>query len=130
MGRGHIGLAFVLLCLFPVIVFIPDLTIYGVQSYKSNSIVEQVTKEIEMQGGVTTEVEQVFQRVLKENGMSDKGFTIEYNRTGQIEHRGRFVVQFKGEYTFRAFNLLGTGKGKFTLPITSTDSGLSEVWIR
>lgn len=128
--KGHIGLAFVLLLLFPVIVIIPDLTIYGTLAYKSNSVVEQVTKEIEMQGGITTEVEEVFQRILKEQGMTKKDFSIQYNRSGQIEHRGRFVVQFKGEYTFRAFNLLGTGIGNFTLPITSTDSGLSEVWIR
>lgn len=128
--RGHIGLAFSLLLFFPVIVMVPDLIIYGTWAYKSNSIVEQVTKEAEMLGGITPEVENRFNEALADYGLTDKGFTIEYDRTGQLQYRDRFTVQLKADYTFTAFNLLGTGVGKFTLPITATDSGISEVWIR
>jgi len=128
--KGYMGLAFVLLMTFPIMVLIPDLIVYGTYSYKANTIVEQTTKEAEMQGGITQEVEEQYNKAMKRYGMDGKGFKISYDRTGKFEHRGRFEVELAGQYTFRAFNLLGTGVGQFTLPIVSKDSGVNEVWLR
>ncbi len=128
--RATVGVAFSLLLLIPIIVFIPDLIVYGTWNYKANAVVEQVTKEAEMVGGITPEVESRMQKSLKDFGLENKGFKATYDRTGQVEHRGRFTVTLKGEYTFKGFNLMGTGIGYFSLPVTSIDSGMSEVWIR
>jgi len=128
--RGYVGLAFILLILFPVILFIPELVVYGVQTTKANDLVEQTTKQAELVGGITPEVQQRFEESLKQYGLDSEKFAVSYSNVGMVEHRGKFVVQVKGSYTFRTFNFLGTGVGKFSLPITATDSGVSEVWIR
>lgn len=128
--KGHVEVAFFMIIAFVFVVFIPDLVVYGTLSYKANSVVEQTTKEAEMQGGVTTEVQTQFQSFLEDYGLDDKGFTVSYDKTGEIQHRGRFEVALQGQYTFRALNFLGTGVGNFSLPITAVDSGVSEVWYR
>ncbi|MEQ2529120.1 DUF4320 family protein [Bacillaceae bacterium CLA-AA-H227] len=128
--RGAVGIAFFLLISFSIMVFIPDIIVYGTWTYKANSIVEKVTKEAEIQGGVTPSVEAHYNQIIKDYGMEDKGFTVKYSQKGQIQHQGRFTVEFEGAYTFRSFNLLGTGIGNFTLPIKANDSGRSEVWYR
>ena len=128
--RGTVGIAFVLLMLFPVITFIPELIIYGVQAVKANDLVEQTTKHAELVGGITPEVQQRFEEALEEKKLNPDLFKVSYSTNGMVDHRGKFVGQVKGSYTFRAFNLLGTGIGNVTLPITATDSGVSEVWIR
>lgn len=128
--RSPVGFAFILMLLLPIMVFIPDLIVYGTWNYKANAVVEQVTKEAEMVGGITPEVESRMQQSLKEYGLEGKGFTATYDRTGLVEHRGRFVVELKGKYTFKGFNIMGSKIGHFSLPITSIDSGMSEVWIR
>lgn len=128
--RGQIGIAFFMFFAFIFVVFIPDLIVYGTLSYKANSVVEQTTKEAEMQGGITSSVQNQVQSFIKDFGLEDKGFTITYDSTGQMQHRERFEVSLQGQYTFRAFNFLGTGIGNFSLPITAVDSGVSEVWYR
>lgn len=128
--KGIIASGFFMLITFSFIVFVPDLIVYGTLTYKANAVVEKTTKEAEMQGGVTTSVEEEFQKIMSKYGMQDKDFKVAYDRKGTIEHRGHFEVRLQGEHTFRAFNLLGTGVGTFTLPITAVDSGVSEVWYR
>lgn len=128
--RGAVGLAFFLMLSMVIMVFIPDLIVYGTLSYKANAVVEQTTKEAEMQGGITTSVKSFHQQIVEDYGMDDKGFNVVYSNNGPVQHRGRFTVEYNGEYTFRSFNLLGTGIGQFTLPITAKDSGISEVWQR
>lgn len=128
--KNYISYALILISLFPFFLLIPDLVIYGTQAYKANGIVEQVTKEAEMVGGFTASVDERYEEALSQYGLEDKGFSVHYSDTGLVEHKGKFVVQVRGSYTFQAFNLLGTGIGHFTLPIVATDSGVSEVWIR
>ena len=128
--RGPIGFAFILQMLFPIILFVPELIIYGVQSTKMNDLAEQTTKHAELVGGITEEVKATYQATLKEYGLDPDKFTIAYSKEGMVQHKGKFTVQIKGSYTFRTFNFFGTGIGNFTLPMTGTDSGVSEVWIR
>lgn len=128
--RGPIGLAFFLLMTFSILVFIPDLIVYGTLNYKANAVVQNTTKEAEMQGGITQSVQDKYQEYLTKYGLDNKGFTISYSSTGLLQQKEHFSIELKGEYTFKAFNLLGTGIGNFTLPISSYDSGISQVWLR
>lgn len=130
MTRGYTALGLMLLIIFPIITFVPELIVYGTLATKANSVVEQTIKEAEMTGGITPEVEEQYKKILKEYGLDDKGFSIKYDRIGKVAHRERFAVELKGSYTFKTFNLLGTGIGNFSLPIVSNDSGISEVWTR
>lgn len=113
-----------------IIVFIPELIIYGHQTAKANDLVEQTTKHAEMVGGVTPEVENRFKESLVEYGLDPKVFSVSYSSKGMIGHRAKFTVKVEGSYKFRTFNILGTGIGNFTLGIFATDSGVSEVWVR
>ncbi|CAI6330749.1 DUF4320 family protein [Bacillus subtilis] len=128
--RGAVGLAFFFLMTMAIMVFIPDLIVYGTLSYKANTVVAKTTKEAEMQGGFTPTVEKRYQELMKEYGLDDKGMTVSYNKKGEVQYNEQVQVQIKGEYTFKSFNLLGTGVGQFKLPIESSDSGVSEVWYR
>lgn len=128
--KNYTSYAYILFMLMPILMFIPDLVIYGTLASKSNSLVEQVTKEAEMVGGLTVFVDNRYEDALSQYGLENKGFTVDYSRTGEIEHKGKFVVQVRGTHTFKTFNFLGSGLGHFTVPITATDSGISEVWIR
>ncbi|MGG1021165.1 DUF4320 family protein [Bacillus paralicheniformis] len=128
--RGAVGWAFFFLMSMSVMVFIPDLIVYGTLSYKANTVVAKTTKEAEMQGGITASVENRYKELLKEYGLDDKGFKVSYNKKGEIQYNDPVKVEIEGEYTFKSFNLLGTGVGQFKLPIRSSDSGHSEVWYR
>lgn len=128
--KGHVGFAFVLLMLIPFLLFIPELIVYGVQTDKANALAEQTTKQAELLGGITPEVQQRFNEALEEYKLDPEIFSVSYSNNGAVQRNGKFVVQVQGQYTFRTFNVLGTGLGNFSLPITATDSGVSEVWIR
>ncbi|MEK5105045.1 DUF4320 family protein [Cytobacillus sp. FSL M8-0252] len=128
--RGAIGYGFFLMMSMVIMVFIPDLIVYGTLNYKANAITAQVTKEAEMQGGITNSVKSSYTRIENELGMNNKGFNISYENEGEIQQGGRFAIEYKGEYTFKAINLLGSGVGQFTLPISAKKSGISEVWQR
>jgi|APAga8741244001_1050109.scaffolds.fasta_scaffold07726_5 hypothetical protein len=128
--RGHIGLAFFLLISFVFIIFIPDIIVFSAQNNKVNQVVEKITKEAEMQGGVNNEVQQYSQRLLEDYNIQDKGYEISYSSTEPLQQGQQFTVKMEGEYKFKAINLLGTGIGGFTLNISSEDSGRSEVWYR
>ncbi|MED3804431.1 DUF4320 family protein [Lysinibacillus xylanilyticus] len=121
---------FAVIVLAFIFLFLPEMAIYTVQAAKANDVAEQTTKHAELVGGITDEVKARFKETLKEKGLNPDLFTVSYSREGEVEHRGKFVVQVKGSFTFRAFNFLGTGRGLIKVPITATDSGMSEVWIR
>lgn len=126
--RGAVGMAFFLLMSMSIMVFVPDLIVYGTWAYKANAVVEQVTKEGEMKGGITPDVQSFQRQMERDYNLDGKGFTVTYSTESTVHYREKFVVEYEGAYTFRAFNLLGTGIGTFTLPIHAKDTGLSEVW--
>lgn len=126
--RGAVGMAFFWLMSMSIMIFVPDLVVYGTLVYKANAVTEQTTKEAEMKGGITSDVKMFYRQVEQDYGMQNKGFTMQYRTDHDVHYREKFSVAYQGTYTFRAFNLLGTGVGKFTLPITAQDTGVSEVW--
>lgn len=128
--KASIGLSFAIMLFIPFLILLPDLFIYGTTAYKANAVIEHVTKEAEMQGGITPEVEALFNETMEDYGLADKNFTVNYSSTGAIQHRGRFEITLEGSYRFRTFNVLGTGLGSFNAPISAKDSGVSEVWVR
>ncbi|MGC7930650.1 MULTISPECIES: DUF4320 family protein [Lysinibacillus] len=128
--NSYIGAAFVLLILFPFAVFLPELSVYGVQSTKANNVTEQTTKHAELMGGITPEVKARFQETLGESGLNPANFHITYSTEGKVQHKEKFSVKVTGTFTFKTFNVLGTGIGNIKVPISSLDSGVSEVWIR
>ncbi|MFS0783379.1 DUF4320 family protein [Bacillus sp. 1P06AnD] len=128
--KGYVGTAFVLLMTLCFSVFIPDLIVYGTLNYKANAIVESTTKEAEMLGGITPEVKTSMDETIKQYGYDRQKYNVEFGNSGKMQQGGKFTVKLSSEYTFKAFNLLGTGVGKFTLPVEAEDSGISEVWYR
>lgn len=113
-----------------VMVLIPDLSIYGMQNVKANQVTEQLTREIELAGGISNDIQDTYKSIMYAYGLDPDKFTLEISREGNIEYRGKFVVAVKGSYLFKTFNILGSGVGQINLPISGTDSGISEVWIR
>lgn len=128
--RGQVGIAFFLLISFVFVIFIPDIIVFSVQNNKVNQVVEKITKEAEMQGGVNEEVQQYYTKLLTDYNIEDKGYEISYSSTEPLQQGQQFSVKMEGEYKFKAINLMGTGIGGFTLNISSEDSGRSEVWYR
>ncbi len=128
--NNYVSYGFIILLLLPFILFVPELTIYGVQSVKANNVIEDVTKYAEMSGGITPEVETMYTNRLIEIGLDPNNFSISYSKKGRLQHQEKFTVQLKGSFTFKTFNVLGTGIGNFKAPISAIDSGISEVWIR
>ncbi|MED5094548.1 DUF4320 family protein [Bacillus safensis] len=128
--RGVVGWAFFFLMSMSIIVFIPDLIVYGTIQYKAQTVVAKTTKEAEMQGGITPAVEQKYKELMEQYGLQDKGLKISYDKTGQKQFGDVVQMKLDGEYTFKSFNLLGTGAGQFNLPINTSDQGRSEVWYR
>lgn len=128
--KGYISFAFFLLLALPLVVLVPDLIVYGTLNYKASSVVAQVTKEAEMMGGITTPVQDRADELIEQYGLDGQNMNLSYSSTGKVNYRGRFSVELSGSYTFKSFNLLGTGIGEFTLPIKQGDTGFSEVWVR
>jgi len=123
--RGAIGMAFFWLMSMSIMVFVPDLIVYGTLVYKANAAVEQATKEAEMRGGFTPEVEAHYKKVLRDYGLEEEGIIAHQSSVG---YRDKMMIGYQGTYRFRAFHLLGTGGGTFTLPIVAQDIGVNEVW--
>lgn len=123
--RGAIGMAFFWLMSMSIMVFVPDLIVYGTLVYKANAAVEQATKEAEMRGGFTPEVEAHYKKVLHDYGLEMEGAR---GHPSTVPYRDKIMIGYQGTYTFRAFNLFGTGVGTFTLPIVAQDVGVNEVW--
>jgi len=113
-----------------MMVLIPDLSIYGIQHVKANQVTEQLTREIELAGGISNDIQDTYESIMYAYGLDPDKFTLQISREGNIEYRGKFVVAVKGNYLFKTFNILGSGVGQINLPISATDSGISEVWIR
>lgn len=113
-----------------MMVLIPDLSIYGIQHVKANQVTEQLTREIELAGGISNDIQDTYESIMYAYGLDPDKFTLQISREGNIEYRGKFVVAVKSNYLFKTFNILGSGVGQINLPISATDSGISEVWIR
>ncbi|MCM3227709.1 DUF4320 family protein [Terribacillus saccharophilus] len=128
--KGAVATGFFFLSVLALVVFVPDIIVYGVQSGKANDAIQEITLDAEQQGGITNQVKANADETMKRYGLDNRGYSITYSDSGQIQHGGRFNVELDGEYTFKAFNLLGTGVGQFSLPIHSSESGSSNVWWR
>jgi len=128
--KGQIGTLFGMLILIPLIVLVPELIVYGVQTQKVATIASNITREAERQGGVTQPVMTYGNQQLSDNGLNTKGYKISYNRTGLVNAGEKIEVTVSGTYDFAMFNFLGTGLGSAKLNIMQKESGYSQVWIR
>lgn len=128
--KGQIGTAFGMLILIPLIVLVPELIVYGVQTQKVSTIASNITREAERQGGVPQGVKDYAYSQLADNGLDTKGYKVSYNRTGVINAGEKIEVTVKGTYEFSMFNFLGTGLGTSKLDIIQKETGYSQVWQR
>lgn len=128
--KGQVGTLFGMLILIPLIVLVPELIVYGVQTQKVSTIASNITREAERQGGVQQTVRNYADTQLEDNGLSQKGFKVSYNRTGTINAGEKIEVTVKGTYEFGMFNFLGTGLGSAKIDILQKETGYSQVWER
>jgi len=128
--KGTIGTAFGLLLTIPILIFMAKLMVYGVQVSKVSTIATNITREAERQGGVSPSVIAYANSQLENGALDNKGFKVQYNRTGLVDKGGKIEVTVSGIYEMDFLNFLGTGAGTMKMNIIQKETGYSEVWLR
>lgn len=128
--KGTIGTFFGLMVMIPIIIFVAKFMVYGVQVHKVTTIATNITREAERQGGVSPTVIAYANSQLENAALLDKGYKVNFNRTGLIDKGEKIEVTVTGKYEMDLLNFLGTGAGTIRMDITQKETGYSEVWLR
>ena len=106
-----------------------EFTTHQTRDYQVKEIVEYAVQEIQNHGGYTDAVAEKITNRMNHLGLSSAGFQIEAPKN-RIDFEEEFSVRIKGDYTYRAFNILGSELGNMTVPLSSSGVGIGQVYFR
>lgn len=109
--------------------FTVEFATHVARDYQVKEVTEFATEEIQNHGGYTIEVQKNIQERMDQLGLVEAGYQVEAP-SEKVNFEERFTVKIAGEYTYRAFNLLGSEVGNYTVPVSSTGVGLGQVYFR
>lgn len=99
------------------------------RDYQVKELKEFVVQQIADNGGYTSEADVKVKERMEAYGLDDTIFKISLP-SGRVDYQEKFDVVISGSYTYRAFNLLGSGIGNFTVPIKDIGTGVGQVYYR
>lgn len=99
------------------------------RDYQAKELKEYAIQEIENYGGYTQDVQAKIEKRMIRYGLKDAGYTVEAPDS-KIDYLEEFDFAVRGEFKYRAFNLLGSNLGTFTVPVSSKGSGIGQVYYR
>lgn len=102
---------------------------HQVRDYQVKEVSEYAVQEIQNHGGYTDIVFEKIQKRMDQYGLISAGYNIEAPNN-KIEFEEEFDVKVKGEFTYRALNILGSDVGNLTVPLSATGVGIGQVYFR
>lgn len=97
---------------------------------KANDLSEFAVKTAENKGGFTTDVISTVEYRKSTENLDSPQWNVDYKTTGQRNFGESIEVNTSGTFTYRTFNLLGTGLGNMDVQINAPNVGFSNVWFR
>ena len=125
-----INYAIFFMLVMSIIFFAADSISFGVQYVKSNELSKESIRLAERYGGYTPAVESEINKKIDKLGLDKEIFKVTTSTNGIVNFKGTIKIKVSGEYTFKAFNFLGTGIGNVTIPINVEKTGYSDVLYR
>lgn len=99
------------------------------RDYQVKEVKEFAVQQIADNGGYTVEVENKVKVKMAAYGLDESIFKINAP-SDRVNFQENFSFQIDGSYTYRAFNLLGSTVGNFTVLISDKGSGIGNVYYR
>ena len=110
-------------------IFTIEFATHQVRDYQVKEVTEYAIQEIQNHGGYTDVVSNKILKRMEKHGLIAAGYSIEAPNN-KIEFEEEFNVKLKGEFTYRALNILGSDVGNLTVPLSATGVGIGQVYFR
>lgn len=106
-----------------------EFTTHQTRDYQVKEIIEYAVQEIQNHGGYTETVADKITNRMDQYGLRSAGFQIEAPKS-RINFQEEFDVRVQGDFTYRAFNILGSDLGNWTVHLSSSGVGSGQVYFR
>lgn len=98
------------------------------RDYQIKEVKEFAIQQIADNGGYTTEVENKVKVKMAAYGLDPEWLVVKPEAIVNFEEQ--FEVILEGKYTYKAFNLLGSGVGNYTVLLKDQGTGIGHVYYR
>lgn len=115
--------------LMAIIFFGAEFAGHTVYNTKANEISEYAVSLAEREGEFSPTVIEKVKKKLDDWNMDSDKWKLDYTK-GKVDFNQPLNFKIEGEYEYKVFNLIQSGVGVKKVPITSTRSGLSQVYFR
>lgn len=112
------------------ILMMMEFMMLGFMNIKVNDLSEYAIKTAENSGGFTASAKSKIENRMINDNMTSSNYAIQYITDGKKNFSEEIQVNAAATFTFKTFNLLGTGIGNKTIQINSPNTGYSNVWYR
>jgi hypothetical protein len=106
----------------------PEFAGQVVRDYQIKEVKEYAVQQISDNGGYTTEVASKINNKMLGYGLNPNWLVVKPDQ--KINWNEEFKIVIKGTYTYRSFNLLGTGIGNYTVDLKDEGTGTGHVYYR
>jgi hypothetical protein len=106
----------------------PEFAGHVVRDYQIKEVKEYAVQQISDNGGYTTEVASKINNKMVSYGLNPNWLVVKPDQ--KINWNEEFKIVIKGTYTYRSFNLLGTGIGNYTVDLKDEGTGTGHVYYR
>jgi len=111
---------------FPLVMFLPDLILWGTGYAKVQGIVNDTAQTLGEQGGADEDTVLYLQEVMKENGLDPAKWDLTLT-AGPLPYNQKGGIALESTYTFNSLRAFGMN---FSVPVYATATYVSQVWIR
>lgn len=106
----------------------PEFAGHVVRDYQIKEVKEFAVQQISDHGGYTADVAAKINKKMKSYGLNPDWLVVKPGSV--VDYQEPFEVIIEGEYTYRAFNLLGSGLGNYTVTLLDRGTGVGHVYYR
>lgn len=106
----------------------PEFAGHVVRDYQIKEVKEYAVQQISDNGGYTAEVAARINAKMDSYGLDFEWLVVKPGAV--VDYQEPFDVVIEGQYTYRAFNLLGSGVGNYTVSLKDKGTGIGHVYYR
>lgn len=117
------------IALMAIIFFGAEFAGHTVYNTKANELSEYAVSLAEREGEFSPTVIEKVKKKLDDWNMDSDKWKIDYTK-GKVDFNQPLNFKIEGEYGYKVFNLIQSGVGVKKVSISSTRSGLSQVYFR
>ncbi|CAI8942907.1 Pilus assembly protein [Brevibacillus sp. IT-7CA2] len=125
-GFGFIEYMVIFVVVFPIIMLMPDMVVWGGTWVKANGVINETAQFIGEHGGADSTTIAYLQQRFSESGLDPARWDLTIS-SGQVMKGDPLSIAVESSYSFNSLKMLGV---EFQMPLRASATVPSQVWIR